>query len=54
LDADHNASLNISFVLPEISKEEWLLHKNKNGFYWNVIGQEPIVPVVRKALELKM
>ena len=45
-DADHNASLNISFDLPEIFKEERLLHKNKRGFYWNVVGQEPIVPVV--------
>jgi len=47
-DADHNASLNISFDLPEIKKEERLLHKNKTGFYWNVVGQEPIVPAVQK------
>ena len=48
-DADHNASVNISLDLPEISKEERLLHKNKDGFYWNVIGQEPIVSDVQKA-----
>ena len=47
-DADHNASLNISLDLPEISKEERLLHKNKTGFYWNVVWQEPIVPAVQK------
>lgn len=47
-DADHNASLNISLDLPEISKEERLLHKNIKGFYWYVVGQEPIVPAVQK------
>jgi IS605 OrfB family transposase len=47
-DADHNASINISFDLPEISKEERLLHKNIKGFYWYVVGQEPIVPVIQK------
>lgn len=47
-DADYNASLNISFDLSEISKKERLLHKNKSGFYWNVIRQEPIVPAVQK------
>lgn len=48
-DADFNASLNISLDLPEISKGERLLQKNRKGFYWNVAGQEPIVPVVLKA-----
>jgi transposase len=48
-DADHNASVNISLDLPEISKAERLLHKNKNGFYWSVMGQEPIVPDAQKA-----
>jgi len=36
LDADKNASLNISFDLPEISKVEQLRHNNRKGFYWNV------------------
>ena len=48
-DADHNASLNISLDLTEISKGERLLHKNIKGFYWYVVGQEPIVPAVQKA-----
>ena len=48
-DADYNASLNLSFDLPEISKVEQLKHKNKNGFYWNVLGKEPIVPSVQEA-----
>jgi len=48
-DADHNASINISLDLPEISKEERLLHKNKISFYWHVVGQEPIVSAVQKA-----
>jgi len=47
-DADHNASLNILLDLSEISKKERLLHKNRNGFYWNVVRQEPIVPAVQK------
>ena len=47
-DADHNASLNISLDLPEISQGERLLHKNIKGFYWYVVGQEPIVPAVQK------
>lgn len=48
-DADHNASVNISLDLPGISKEERLLHKNKDGFYWSVVGKEPIVSYVQKA-----
>jgi transposase len=48
-DADYNASLNISFDLPEISKAEQLKHNNRKGFYWNVLGKEPIVPSVQKA-----
>lgn len=51
LDADLNASLNISFPLLEISKRERLLQKNKEGFYWLVEGQESIVPVVQKNLK---
>lgn len=47
-DADHNASINISLDLPEISKKERLLYKNRTGFYWYVVGQEPIVSAVQK------
>ena len=47
LDADKNASINISFDLPEI-KVEQLKQKNKIGFYWNVLGKEPIVSSVQK------
>jgi len=42
-DADFNASLNLSFDLPSISKAERLKHKNRTGFYWNVSNQQPIV-----------
>ena len=48
-DADYNASLNISFDLPEITKAEQLKHKNRKGFYWNVLGKESIVPSVQEA-----
>lgn len=34
-DADFNGSVNISFNLPEISKEERLRKNNITGFYWN-------------------
>jgi len=47
-DADYNASINISLDLSGISKKERLLHKNKNGFYWNVTREEPIVSSVQK------
>jgi len=47
-DSDLNASVNISLDLPEITREERLLHKNKKGFYWNEVGKEPIVPFVLK------
>lgn len=49
-DADLNASLNLSLSLMPIGKKERLLHKNRTGFYWNVIGQEPIVPVAQKPI----
>ena len=52
-DADHNASVNISLDLPEISQEERLLHNNRKGFYWNGIGQEPIVSGVQKILTME-
>jgi hypothetical protein len=48
LDADLNASLNLSFNLLPIGKSERLQHKNREGFYWNVVGKEPIVPRVQK------
>lgn len=50
-DADLNASLNLSFVLPEITKEDRQKHLNIQGFYWNdnIFGSEPIVPNVQKA-----
>lgn len=47
-DADLNGSLNISFNLPAVLKEERLQHKNRKGFYWNVVGEEPIVPHAQK------
>jgi len=51
LDSDLNASLNLSFVLPEINKEARQNHLNIQGFYWNanVFGSEYIVPNVQKA-----
>lgn len=50
-DSDLNASLNISFELPQISKEVRLLNLNRSGFFWlesgfflDSLGLEPIVP----------
>jgi IS605 OrfB family transposase len=43
-DSDLNAAINISLDLPEIGLEEILKRKNRKGFYWNVLGEEPIVP----------
>ena len=43
-DADLNASLNISFDLPSISRKKRLLNLNREGFYWNLIDKECIVP----------
>lgn len=51
-DADLNGSLNISLDLPVIGKEERLQHKNRKGFYWNVVSKEPIVSYVQKNLVL--
>jgi len=48
-DSDLNASLNLSFDLPKISKKDCSKHLNKDGFYWNVLNQEFIVPDVQKA-----
>ena len=47
LNADLNASRNIVSNLRPIGTKERLLHKNKTGFYWNVIEQERIVPVAQ-------
>lgn len=46
-DADLNASSNIRLSLPSIKKKERELHKNKKGFYWNVITEKPIVSQVQ-------
>jgi putative transposase len=46
-DADLNGSLNISFDLVPITKQERLQRKNVTGFFWNVVSKEPIVPCVR-------
>lgn len=48
-DADLNGSINISFNLPPIKKEERLQQKNRKGFYWLAVGEELIVPSVQKA-----
>jgi len=45
-NADLNASINISLNLPPIGRKKRLQHPNRTGFYWYVVGQEPIVPVV--------
>ena len=47
-DADLNASQNLALNLPSITKEERLQHKSRRGFYWNVVGREPIVSSVQK------
>ncbi len=51
-DADLNASLNLSLNLLPIGKRERLLRKNIAGFYWRVVGQEPIVPDAPETQEL--
>jgi len=47
MDADLNASLNLSLPLSEISYGNRHQFDNKTGFYWKVDGQEPIVPDVK-------
>ena len=49
-DSDLNASCNLSFVLPEISKEDCSNYSNVSGFYWNKNGlsSECIVSDVQK------
>ena len=51
-DADLNGSLNISFDLPPVKKEERLQRKNISGFFWNVVSEEPIVPRVPKTNDI--
>jgi IS605 OrfB family transposase len=51
-DADLNGSLNISFDLPPVKKEERLQRKNISGFFWNVVSKEPIVPCVHKTNDI--
>jgi len=53
-DADLNASRNISLELSPITTEQRLLHKNRIGFYWLEVGQEPIVPDAQKTCKDKM
>jgi transposase len=43
-DADLNASLNLSLPLFAINKQQRLKGINRDGFYWSLEGQEPIVP----------
>jgi IS605 OrfB family transposase len=47
-DSDLNASLNIAFKLPDITRKQRLMQPNRKGFYWNAKGQESIVPAVHK------
>lgn len=43
-DADFNASCNIALPLVPIGTGVRLAHSNKQGFYWNELGQEFTVP----------
>ena len=47
-DADLNAAQNLAFDLPSIDRKKRLRQDNRKGFYWNVKGQEPIVPTTQK------
>lgn len=47
-DADLNASLNLSFDLKSVTTKERLQRNNIKGFYWDVVGKEPIVPSVQR------
>ena len=51
-NADLNAATNIRLNLHPIGKKERQLQKNRDGFYWNVIGEEPIVPHVQETDDL--
>ena len=48
VDADLNASRNLALNLVSIKKQERLQCNNIKGFYWDVVGKEPIVPSVQQ------
>jgi len=48
LDADLNASRNIAANLKPIGYKKRHLHDIRTGFYWNEVGEEPVVPLVNK------
>ena len=48
MDSDLNASINLSLDLRPIGQKERLSQNNRKGFYWNVTGQEHIVPDTKK------
>jgi transposase len=48
-DSDLNAASNHEVILVELSPQVWKQHLNRtSGFYWNVVGDEPIVRHVQK------
>jgi len=49
MDADMNASLNLSLPLAEIAYGNRHQFDNKTGFCWKVVDQESIVPGVKRA-----
>jgi IS605 OrfB family transposase len=51
-DADLNGSLNISFDLVPITKQERLQQNNRKGFYWKVVSEAPIVPHAPKTNDI--
>lgn len=52
LDADLNASRNIASNLKPISYKKRQLYDIKTGFYWYEVGEETVVPLVQKTLNL--
>lgn len=48
MDADMNASVNLSLPLREISFGNRHQYDNNVGFYWNIDGKEPIVLYVKQ------
>ena len=49
-DADLNASRNIAANLKPIGYKKRQLYDIKTGFYWNRVGEDPVVPLVTKTL----
>jgi len=47
IDADLNAARNIAINLNPIWYEKRQQYNIKDGFYWNIVGQKPIVSVVQ-------